>query len=127
VSHPHRSASGDTRSALVATLGSDFQAAVAPFKAEILEVATHLQGDVHRAAMRLLIDRRGRRPTVMEQQLIVAALAELQDAAAPASVLSRVAVQLDLFSRMAPPPRRERRADPGRPAAVEPGMLTPPA
>jgi hypothetical protein len=83
VSHPHILSGGDTRSSLVATLGADFHHAVAPVKAELLELARVLGGDVHRAAMRLLIEREGRRPSAMEQQLILAALAELQGADAP--------------------------------------------
>jgi hypothetical protein len=63
---------------LIATFGSDFQQVVAPFKAEIVELARCLEGDQHRAAMRLLVDRNGRRPTAIEQQLIIAALSELQ-------------------------------------------------
>jgi hypothetical protein len=99
VSHPHLLTPPDTRSALVATLGADFQSAVAPFKAEISALAVPLRGDLHRAAMRLLVERHGRRTTGMEQQLIVAALAELQDGAtaAPPDVLSRVADRLSRF------------------------------
>jgi hypothetical protein len=78
VSHTPIPPGGDAHSALITTLGSDFRHAIAPYKAEILDLAHYLRGDLHRAAMRLLLEYRGRRPSVMEQQLIIAALAELQ-------------------------------------------------
>lgn len=89
----------DTRSTLIATLGADFQTAIAPYKADILDLARRLRGDVHRAAMHLLIERRGHRPTAMEQQLIVAALEELQatDTKPPQDILARVADRLNRF------------------------------
>jgi hypothetical protein len=93
VSPPHILSGGDTRNALVTTLGSDFQNAVAPFKAEILDDAQYLRGDLHRAAMRLLVERHGRRPSVMEQQLIIAALADLQGERCPAAALDRAAAR----------------------------------
>jgi hypothetical protein len=80
VSHLLHLSGGDARGGLIATLGSDFQPAIAPIKAEMLAIARYLSGDVHRAAMRLLVERDGRRPCAIEQQLIIAALAELQQA-----------------------------------------------
>jgi hypothetical protein len=99
VSHPHILSGGDTRSVLVDTLGSDFQYAVAPFKTEIVEMAACLNGDVHRAAMRLLMERNGRRPTGMEQQLIIAALAELQADGGGPGVRVRAVSRVPLPSR----------------------------
>jgi hypothetical protein len=96
VSHPHILSGGETTSALASTLGSDFQHAVAPFKLEILDTAAFLHGDVHRAAMRLLVERNGRRPTAMEQQLIIAALATLQGEAGRIGALDRAATRLGL-------------------------------
>lgn len=105
MSHPHLLSSRDTRDGLIAMLGADFQSAVSPFKDEIKAIARLLGGDVHRAAMRLLVERNGRRPTTMEQQLIVAALAELQNAA-PLSgdILGRVAVRLNEICDTLPRP-----------------------
>ena len=106
MSPPHLLAGGDTRSALITTLGSDFQLAVAPFKAEILAVAQYLRGDLHRAAMRLLVDCGGRRPSVIEQQLIIAALADLQGGVSPVTTLDRAAARIGCQSadrRQVPP------------------------
>ncbi len=113
MSHPHLLSSADTRSALVATLGADFQSAVAPFKADIIAAARPLRGDVHRAAMRLLVDRHGRRPTTMEQQLIIAALAELQeDPVVPSpDILGRVAARLNHLCDSIPRDPAGRRRD----------------
>jgi len=109
VRHPHLLSSRDTRDGLIDTLGADFQSAVAPFKAEISAISRLLGGDMHRAAMRLLVERSGRRPTVMEQQLIVAALAELQeDSTAPDDILGRVAERLNQICDALPQP-----AEPG--------------
>jgi hypothetical protein len=98
VSSPRPDSLGDTRSSLVAMLGADFQVVVAPFKTQILERARHLGGDHHRAAMALLADRAGRRHAGVEQQLIIAALAELQGVGAAAGPLERIAARLTAAS-----------------------------
>lgn len=94
MSHTHPFALGQTRSTLVGTFGSDFRHLMEPFKAELAALARDQRSDLHRAAMRLLLDYRGRRPTAMEQQLILAALAELQTQAGsnetPAATFDRV-------------------------------------
>lgn len=96
---------GGTQVGLATSLGSDFQHAMAPFQAEILALARYLQGDVHRAAMRLLVERNGRRPSAMEQQLIIAALAELQSTRSAATTSAARETRLErgrLVSRPAP-------------------------
>lgn len=62
----------------VGLLGADLQPALLPVKIEICQLAQHMRGDLHRAAMQLLTQRQARRFPMLEQELVVAALRQLQ-------------------------------------------------
>ena len=69
---------------MIAMLGADLPALLSPIKVEIRELAQRTRSDFHNAALQLLAERHGCRRSPVEQQLILAALSELQDEAAVA-------------------------------------------
>jgi len=84
VSHTHAPDLSTRPAADIGLLGADLQSALLPVKIEIRQLARRMHGDLHGAAMHLLTQRHSRRLPMLEQQLVVTALQQIEDASDPA-------------------------------------------